>query len=49
MNGYEHQTERRAVMNTLMTMRPPRVNTAQIGSKEIDLQRELKNRFDTLQ
>ena len=33
----------------LMTKRPPRVDTTQIGSKKIKFQLELRNRFETLQ
>ena len=33
----------------LMTKRPPRVDTTQIGSKNFEFQLQLRNRFDTLQ
>ena len=33
----------------LMTKRPPRVDATQIGSKKIEFQLELRNRFKTLQ
>ena len=36
-------------MKKIMTKRPPRVDTAQIGSKKIEFQLELRNRFETLQ
>ena len=32
-----------------MTNRPPRVDATQIGSKKIEFQRELRNRFETLE
>ena len=33
----------------LMVKRPPRVDAAQIGSKKIEFQLELRNRFEKLQ
>ena len=32
-----------------MTNRPPRVGTIQVGSKKIEFQLELRNRFEALQ
>ena len=32
-----------------MTKRPPRIDVAQIGSKKIEYQLELRNRFETFQ
>ncbi|MEG7521681.1 MAG: hypothetical protein M3H12_01060 [Chromatiales bacterium] len=34
---------------TLMMKRPPRVDSTQIGSKKIEFQLEMRNRFETLQ
>ena len=36
-------------MINIMIKRPPRVDTTQIGSKNIEFQLELRNRFKTLQ
>ncbi|KAK2164193.1 hypothetical protein NP493_1428g00036 [Ridgeia piscesae] len=48
-NGYEqHQIGRRLERKTLMTTRPPRVDATQTGSKKIEFQLKLRNRFDTL-
>ena len=43
----QHQIDRRGRKEKLMTKKPPRIDAAQIGSKKIELQLELRNPFDT--